>query len=200
MEYLTDLFRVYLNMCERQKIDSLKLTILETSGQICNKIISSNPFDLEIILNFWKETADNAIGKSRETFSKIIQLYRSLTDYAFTKGIVDNNTLLDNIFRHLGWLGERLINRHGIEVKPLMHDRQYYNEYDYLFELLLTCSHEYKDKYPTSYPLLYFDFVDVIFLQIVSYNKEVNRQRLKENIFDCLYVLFIICRSCHHKR
>jgi len=188
LEYLTDLFRVHLSMCDRQKLDSIKLTILETSEKISNQVISANLTELDIILTFWKEVADNAIGKSREIFNKIMQLYRNLADYAFEKGIEDNKNWLDEIFRHLGWLGERLISRHGIEEKPLMRDYQYFNEYDQLFEVLLTCSHEYNNKYPTSYPLIYFDFVDVIFLQLVSVAKKTQSQRLKENIFSCLYV------------
>jgi len=188
LEYLTELFRVHLSMCDRQKLDSVKLTILETSEKIAHQVISANLTELDIMLTFWKEVADNALGKSREVFNKIIQLYRNFADYAFEKGIEDNKNWLDEIFRHLGWLGERLISRHGIEEKPLMRDYQYFNEYDQLFEVLLTCSHEYNNKYPTSYPLIYFDFVDVILLQLVPVAKKTQSQRLKENIFSCLYV------------
>lgn len=188
LEYLTDLFRVHLSMCDRQKLDSVKLTILETSEKIAYKVISVDLNGLDIILTFWKEVADNAIGKSREIFNKIMQLYRNLADCAFERGIDDNKNWLDEIFRHLGWLGERLISRHGIEEKPLMRDHKYFNEYDQLFEILLTCSHEYNNKYQTSYPLIYFDFVDVIFLQLVSVAKKAQSQVLKENIFSCLYV------------
>jgi hypothetical protein len=188
LEYLTGLLRIHLSMCDRQKLDSVKLTILETSEKVANQVISSNLAGLDIILTFWKEVADSAIGKSREIFNKIMQLYRNLADYAFEKGIEDNKNWLDEIFRHLGWLGERLIRSQGIEEKPLMRDYQYFNEYDQLFEVLLTCSHEYNNKYPASYPLIYFDLVYVMFLQLVSVAKKSQSQRLKENIFSCLYV------------
>jgi hypothetical protein len=36
--------------------------------------------------------------------------------------------------------------------------------------------------------LIYFDFVHVIFLQLVSVAKTTQSQKLKENIFSCLYV------------
>jgi hypothetical protein len=188
LEYLTEIFRVHLSMCDRQKLDSATFKILETSGEIANLVISANLNDLDVMLTFWKEVADNAIGKSREVFSRVIQLYRNFAGYAFEKGIEDNENWLEEIFRHLGWLGERLVSRIGIEEKPLMRDHQYFSEYDQLFEVLLTCSHEYNNKYPTSYPLIYFDFVHVILLQLVSIAKKTQNQRLMENIFSCLYI------------
>ena len=187
LRYLTELLRTHLDMCDRQKLDSTKLKILETSEKIANQVISTNSTQINIILTFWKEIADNAIGRSREIFNKVVQQYRSLADYAFEKGIENNKNWLDEIFRHFGWLGERLITREGIEEKPLMRDYDYFNEYDQLFEALLSFRHEYNDKYPTSYPLIYFDAIDVVFRQITSTCKETQSRRLYENIFDCLY-------------
>lgn len=188
LENLTELLRVHLSMCDRQKLDPVKIRILETSEKIANQVIAANANEINVILTFWKETADNAIGKSREIFSEVIQLYRSLANYAFKKGIEDNNNWLDEIFRDLGWLGERLISRQGIEEKPLMRDHYYYNEYDQLFEALLSFRSEYNDKYPTSYPLIYFDAVYVIFRQLLSIFKKSQSGRLRENIFDCIYI------------
>ncbi|MGA2158237.1 MAG: hypothetical protein ABSG90_03355 [Dehalococcoidia bacterium] len=200
LEYITDLFRVHLSMCDREKLDSVTLMILETSETISKQVLSANFGGLDIILTFWKEVADNAIGKSREIFNKIMHLYRNLVDYAFEKGIEDNKNCLDEIFRHLGWLGERLISRHGIEKKPLMRNHGYYNEYDELFDILMASSHLYNSKYPASYPLIYFDFVHVIFLQLVSVAKTTQSQKLKENIFSCLYVYSSFAEAALPKR
>jgi len=188
--YLTELLRTHLDMCDRQKLDSTKVKILETSERIAKQIIVANANEINVILRFWKEVADNAIGKSREVFNKIIQLYRSLADYAFKKGIEDNKNWLNEIFRDLGWLGERLISRLGIEEKPLMLDHDYSNEYDQLLEALSSFSYEYNNKYPNSYPIIFFDFVDVMFHQIISISKKTESRRLKENIFDCLDTYF----------
>jgi len=187
LRYLTELLRTHLDMCDRQKLDSIKLKILETSEEIVNQVISANSTQINIILTFWKEIADNAIGESREIFNKVIQLYRSLADYAFENGIEGNESWLDEIFRHLGWLGERLISRQGIEEKPLMLDHYYSNEYDQLFEALLSFRSKYNDKYPTSYPLIYFDAIDVVLLQLTPALKKTQGQGLEQNIFDCLY-------------
>lgn len=187
LEYLTGLLRVHLSLCDRQKLDTAKVKILETTGKIAEQVVVANAIDINTLLIFWKEIADDAIGKSREIFSKIIQQYRELADYSFKTGTVDQNNWLNEIFRHLGWLGERLISQRGIEEKPLMLDHDYSNEYDELFEALLSFRYEYCNKYPTSYPLLFFDAIDVVFLQLVPILKQSQVGRLKQNIFDCLY-------------
>ncbi len=61
------------------------------------------------------------------------------------------------------------------------------NTIDHLFEVLLSSSHQYNNKYPTSYPLIYFDAVQVVFLQLASTFKKTQSRRLKENIFSCLH-------------
>ena len=187
LEYITQLFRLHLSLCDRQKLDSAKIMILDTSEKIADCVISIDSKNIDILLMFWKEVADMAIGDSREIFNKIIQFYRKSANSAFKLGIEANEYWLDEIFRQLGWLGERLISRVGIEEKPLMRDHHYFNEYDQLFEALLTAGYEF-NKTPTSYPLIYFDFVDVIFLQLLSVAKKTGGQRLKENIFSCLYI------------
>jgi len=190
LNYLVDIFRTYLNMSERQKLDSTKISILETSYVIAGQVISANPGHINVFLNLWKETADSEIGKSRLVFNRIIELYQRLLKWVFENGITNNERWTDDIFRHLGWLTERLITRIGIEQKPLMRDYDYSNEYDQIFETLFTCSQAYKNRYPETYPLIFFDFVDVLFLQLVSTAKNNSDQKLRENIFECLYVYF----------
>jgi hypothetical protein len=104
LKYLTEFFRLQLNVCDKQKLYPVKLMILETSEKISSMVISSNFFDLNIILEFWKDTADSSIGNSRDSFNQIIQLYQNLANYIFKNGIEGNENLLDEIFRHLGWL------------------------------------------------------------------------------------------------
>jgi hypothetical protein len=190
LDYLVELFKAHLVMSERQKLDSTKIKILETSCTIANFVISTSPGEVNVLLNLWKETADREIGKSREVFNKIIELYHRLLEYAFERGIEKNESCLDDIFRHLGWLTERLIAQLGIEQKPLMRNHDYYNEYDQIFETLLFCSDKYEDKYPTAYPLIYFDFVDVLFLQLIPIAKKSKNQKVEQNIFECLFIYY----------
>jgi len=188
LEYLRELFRMHLSMCDRQKLDPVKVRCLETTEKTARQVIAANAGAIEKILTFWKEIADDAIGESRIIFNKVIQLYQGLADYAFEKGIEDNKDWLDEIFRDLGWLGERLISQQGIEEKPIMCNYDYFNEYDQLFEALSSFGYDYSHKYPTAYPLIYFDAVSVVFLQLVPAFKKYQNTRLKENIFSLMYI------------
>lgn len=80
-----------------------------------------------------------------------------------------------------------MISRQGIEERPLMMDHQYSSEYDQLFEAVLSFRFEYINKYPMSYPLMYFDAVDVVFQQLTSALKKTRGRRLKSDIYSCLY-------------
>ena len=122
LEYLTELFAMYLSMCDRQNLDSVKVRILDTSERIAEQLASANPDATKRVLAFWREVADDAIGKSRTVFNKVIQSYQRLAHYASDKGVGDAGGWLDEVFRNLGWLGERLISRQGIEEEPMMRD------------------------------------------------------------------------------
>lgn len=188
LEYLIELFKMHLSMCDRQKLDPVKVMCLENSEKIAMQVIVVNSVAIEKILTFWKEVADDVIGESRIIFNKVIQLYQGLAQYAFEKGIEDNKDWLDEIFRDLGWLGERLISQQGIEEKPIMSDHEYFNEYDQLLRALSSFGHEYNSKYPIAYPLIYFDAVYVVFRQLISAFKKYQNARLKENIFSLMYI------------
>ncbi|MDD5014247.1 MAG: hypothetical protein PHW73_03970 [Atribacterota bacterium] len=190
LNYLVDLFKAHLAMSDRQKLDSIKNKILETSQAIVSHVILTNPGQVSILLNLWKESADGEIGKSREVFNKIIELYQRSLEYAFGNGIEKNANWLDDIFRHLGWLTQRLIEKIGIEQKPLMRDHEYYNEYDQIYETLHFCGNQYRYEYPTAYPLIFFHFTDVLFLQLVPIAKKNKNQEIEQNIFDCLYIYY----------
>jgi len=186
LEYLTDLFRVYIEMSERQKSDSIKMELLDTSGQIANQVVTYKRTDVEIIFSLWKAIADDALGKSPVVFSKIIQLYRSLGDWAFDNGVEEEKWTY-SIFRDLGWLAERMITRQGIEQKPLMINYDYSNSYDHLLEAILSYSGKY-DKRPNSYPLIYFDTVQAFLSALLPVYKTQCRNDLKDTVFDCLLV------------
>ena len=188
LEYIIELFRMHLSMCDRQKLDPVKVRCLETSEKIAIQVIAVNAAGIEKILTFWKEIADDVIGESRVIFNRIIQLYRDLAHHAFEKGIEDSKDWLNEIFRDLGWLGERPISQQGIEEKPIMCDHEYFNEYDQLREALASFGHEYNYKYPTAYPLIYFDAVYVVFLQLVTAFGKYQITSLKENIFSLMYI------------
>ncbi len=188
LNHLIETLRLYMDMCDRQHLEVVEIQILEASKNITPQLlIRNNQLEIKIILAFWKEVADRAIGNSPQIFGKVIRLYRDLGDYAFEKGVEINKEWLDEIFRNLGWLGERLLSKKGIEEKPIMSDDYYSTEYDQLFNALFSYSYGYNNEYPESYPLIYFDAIYVIFLQLISRYKEDRNYGVKNNIFDCMY-------------
>jgi hypothetical protein len=186
LTYLTGMLRLHLEICDRQKFDAAKIKILETSEKVAEHIMEDSEREISVILDFWKEVADNAIGRSREVFIQIVRQYSSLADNVFEKGDVDNNHSLNEIFRQLGWLAERLISREGIEERPLMLDS--HTEFDEIFEAILSHKYKYNFNYPTSYPLIYFDAIYVLFRQLMLAFNKTPSTTLKEYIFNCLYV------------
>ncbi|MDD5312743.1 MAG: hypothetical protein PHO26_06895 [Dehalococcoidia bacterium] len=188
LEYIVGLLRLYLDISDKQQLESVKNKLLEFSEQIAILISTNNSIiELNVILSFWKETADAAINKTISTFGRVISLYSNLLDSAFDKDIGENNWI-EEIFRHLGWLGERLISRIGIEDKPLMADHDYATAYDQLFSVLLSSGYKYCNKYTHSYPHLYFDALDVIFLRLISISGRNPSPSIKQNIFDCVSI------------
>jgi len=188
LKNLMETLRMYIDMCDRRDFEIAKIKILEMSKNIAiNLLVRNNQIEIKTLLVFWKEIADKAIGDSSQVFGKIIRFYRDMADYAFDKGIEESKEWLDEIFRHLGWLGERLLSKKGIEEKPIIQDAYYSTEYDQLFNALFSYSHDYNYKYPELYPLIYFDAVYVIFLQLIPRYKENQISEIKNNIFDCVY-------------
>ena len=172
---------------------------MEISKDVISYISERNNFqEIKKILSFWKGVADNSIGKSIKVFNDSIEYYRDLCNYAFENGIEENKQWLDELFRHLGWLAERLLSKQGIEEKPLMAD-DYYNEYDQLFDVLISFSYEYHNKYPMSYPLIYFDAIHVLFLQLIIIYKASQNSDVANNIFDCIYIYYSFAREAFFK-
>jgi hypothetical protein len=196
LKHLIESFNVYFDLCDRQRLDVAKPIIIELSKNVILKILKrNNILEIKIILSFWKGIADNSIGKSIQIFNNCIEYYRDLGDYAFDNGIDENIQWLDEIFRHLGWLAERLLSKQGIEEKPLMANDYYYNEYDQLFNALISFSYEYYNKYPMSYPLIYFDAIHVLFLQLIIIYKKSEKTDIANNIFDCIYIYYSFAKE-----
>ncbi|HUV81269.1 MAG TPA: hypothetical protein VMW21_01985 [Patescibacteria group bacterium] len=189
LKNITENLYIYVDMCDRQKLETVKIKILDASKEIADKIIIRNyQWEIKVIFDFWKKIGDSAITKSPIIFNKVIQLYRDVGDYAFKNGIDANEKWLEDVFRGLGWLGERLLTKQGIEEKPIIYDDSYFNEYDQLLNAIFSFEYEYNYKYPGSYPLIYFDVIHVIFLQLITSYKKTKIYDVKNHIFSCIYI------------
>jgi hypothetical protein len=146
-------------------------------------------------MTFWKLTADKAIGSNKEVFNYIVGQYDDLATLAFKEchndGREGAKDVSDEAFRHLGWLGERLLSKKGFEDKPLMSDMSYETEYDHLLNTLLSFSSKYYTEGCGQYPLIYFDAIYVVLRQLISLRlKNRNNVDLKHHLFNCFYVYY----------
>jgi len=141
------------------------------------------------LFTFWKKIADDSINNNKKLFKIIIYFYKDCCERLF-ENYDENERFVENIFRDVGWIGERLLTKKDFEVKPLMMDLDYYNEYDELLELLISFEDKYKE-HSSSYPLIYFDAIDVTYLRLIEiFVKNTENFDIKDNLFSLSYVYF----------
>ncbi len=195
-QYLIELLSTLLEIAEKEGLESAKKVVLNVSygySEMCFK--KSAYRELELVHEFLKKVADTSIGKSSFVFQSIMEHYQSIGEKTFDLLVEepkeprgDNRlNVLDNIFRYVGWLGERLLMKLPLEESPLMSNYDYNTEYDALLNCLLTFSHRYDREQPRAYPLIYFDALYVVLKQIVRINQRVKVQHLDENTFDIVF-------------
>ena len=114
----------------------------------------------------------------------------------------DNTTkheILNEVFRSLGWLGERLLEKSGVETKPLMYDEDYETSYGALFNAIMEFQWDYQNNHPKSYPLIYFNAIGVVFNGLITELKrnssKVTRSKISEHIFDLIYTYSSFARA-----
>lgn len=184
IKYLVENMDAQLEMCDREKLSSAKLKILDTSKYVAGRFLDSNNTSPNKIIRYWKTLADKAIGNSTPIFNRIIEHYYDIGGKAFEK---NNKEVLEEVFRSLGWLGERLLSKTEPENKPIMIDYDYRTEYDELLNCLLSFRSKY-DEVPESYPLIYFDAVWVVILHLIRIYKKNNDLKTRDNLLSCMYV------------
>jgi len=141
------------------------------------------------IIKFIKQTANKSIGLSPEVFKECVNVISDIGEKLVEldeNGSV--NDVSDEVFRSLGWVGERLIETVPIEKKPMMSDFDYETELDVLINRLLGFGLSFRNKYPNTYPLIYFDALDVIRLQIID--KMGYDDEIKNIVYSLTYELF----------
>jgi hypothetical protein len=188
LQYLVGMFSLFMDGARKSELEIIQLKITKLIQNILLILIKNGSIsEIKILLNFLKETGDKSIGKYPVVFIEVIEYYQSLADNGFEDIEGKNKEWIEEIFRHIGWLGERLLTKTDIEQKPLMRDEQYSNEYDALINVLFSYGYKYNNKYPDKYPLIYFDAISVVFNQLVRIYKEKKDSDIKNRLFDCVY-------------
>jgi len=153
VEHMGDFLWAHMQIAEKQSLDLGRVMMLEISNRIAKHVVVKREFlEIKAVLDFWKKVGDDAIGRRIDSFICVITCYDDLCEKAFGEGISVNQQWIDEIFRHLGWLGEKLFSKQPIEDEPLMIDDYHYPVHNRFLDILLSYSQKYDSKYPDSYP------------------------------------------------
>jgi hypothetical protein len=193
IEHLLMWISFLIEECRKEGSSRLAGYVYGFTDQIASEAVKKG--DLQAakrIISYWKLEADQALSGDTRTFIQLIGLQRKLGEELFSEQDDGSKAeMLNEVFRSLGWLGERLLEK-GIEKKPLMQDRDYETSYDALFEAILTFDDLYKRQRPKDYPLIFFDAVSVFFegllKEMKKHTDKAIRQKIYEHVFDCAYV------------
>lgn len=190
-----------LEACRKHNTQSFAPQLIRTSCNIAIVFLDKYPDVVDEILKEWKIQADLALKHSdKMLFRAIIKSYQDIGDLLFNKENAETrsrNEPLDTIFRHLGWIAERLLSQKGIEEKPLMHDDDYEDEFGIIYNTLFHFDHKYSYDEPNLYPLIFFDAIHCLFdglLEVYQQSKDEKlatlnkRGDIKDWLFSCAYV------------
>ncbi len=190
VDHVLGLIRLHAEHCERGQHQHIQLQLLQVTQRLSTALMKQGLMTEEkLVMDFWKEIADRSAASAPRLFCEFIHYYGQLFDYLIDKK--EYEELLKDVFRHVGWLGERLLAKTGIEERPLMMDHSYATQYDCLLEAILRYGHTINDKRADMYPLIYFDAVHVVMLQVASLlqdqRESATRRRLRDNLFSLIY-------------
>lgn len=194
-KHLIESFETVLEIVEKEQLETAKRIVMETSYKIANLLFDKKQFEgVDKIEEFWQRVADISIGKSSILFQNIIEYYRKIGDRIFkllkkssSSQPGEIETILENLFRYIGWLGERLLIKIPFEESPLFMNYKYDTEYGAYYNCLLSFGDYYSRDNPNLYPLIYFDALFVVAQKLIKIYVNDKKTRLYENIFSIAY-------------
>lgn len=194
-EHLIRLFETVLEVADKEQLESAKIILVELSYRIALKLLGNGKFgELDKIEELWQKIADDSIGKSTVLFQNIIGYYKNIGEKLFKLHgnntflkITDNEKIIENLFRYIGWIGERLLIKQPFEESVLFPNYSYSTEYDEYYNCLMTFSDIYNNDQPEAYPLVYFDVLIVIMKRLISIYIKDKKSQVDRNIFSFAY-------------
>lgn len=163
-----------------------------SSTRLTDELIKLRKFNhLMPIQDLWQEQADKWMGVQAQIFKLIMSGYREAGEQILREKKIDLKEAegpLDNVFRSLGWIGERLLSKGSPEKKAIMHS-DYQTEFDALMNAVLAFGWPYKSDRPKSYPLIYFDCLYVIAKRLIPYYdpEDDETRSLSDTLFSLMY-------------
>jgi len=197
VNYVIDNVQSHLELCRETNFLIPKKAILDFTNKIARNLYNKNEFgSIVLILRLWRQEADTAINNSSLLFTHIIGLYKNFGEVVLAD--TSKTTLLDEVFRHLGWLSERLLEKVKIEVKPRMYGNGYNNNLDEFIGVLIHFGEEYKQKYLDKYPLVFYDAVIVFVEKMVELYvvaDEKQKAVLRRSMSNCYWIFYEIAKE-----
>lgn len=193
VDYILKWVSFLIEECKKEGTSRLSSSIYNFTNEIARLAVKKEELQgSRKVISFWKLEADKVLASDTRITTQLIKLHSDLGKELFSdERDSSKSEILDEVFRSLGWLAERLLEKSGIETKPLMYDLDYETSYDAILEAILTFESDYS-KHPNAYPLIYFDAVSVMSLGLITEaikNKDQSaRRKIYENIFDCVFI------------
>jgi hypothetical protein len=202
--YVAETLKLQIETCEKVQVTTLASYFIAMSKDVALEFIEQGYFScIKFILVEWKFLANKAILTGNQAlFKEIIASYREIGNTLMEVSEGDQekgHRELNEVFKSVGWLSERLLTQKELEIRPVMYESDYSSEYDSLVEFILHFSDKYKFKFPQLYPLIYFDLILVFFEKLlVVYRSEAVKEtpykketltELEHTFFNCIYAI-----------
>lgn len=203
IKHIIEIFDTLLEVSDKEGLESAKKIILKSSFELANKLFDYKKLEeVDVLGEWWQKIADRAIGSSGLIFQAIMNNYKEIGKNYFSllkketkkdEGKVER--LIDNLFRYIGWLGERLLIKVPFEEEPLFRNHSYSTEYDEYYNCLMAFEDDYQRDYPNLYPLIYFDALNVVMRRLIKIFSKDNTSNLDTNIFSIAYAFYSFAES-----
>lgn len=171
---------------------SIVLEILDSTQRLTTKLVDLKKFGaLNKLQELWREQADANINSQPQIFKMCMAVLRDTGERIMRNKKIklnDSSECLDNIFRSLGWIGERYLANNTPEKRAIMNS-DYQTEFNALMNAVLAFGWEYQRERVDEYPLIYFDCLYVICKRLVKYYdpKDEETHDISDTLFSLMY-------------
>jgi len=190
IEHLLLQFDSFKEIIRKQGIYSSEITVVEILKRISLGLIEYNQNDsVSLIIRYLKQIAKDFTTISPEVVKSVINTISDVGESVLQDNAAkSDNRLTDEIFRALGSIGENIVLLSQVKKETYMWDDDYETEFDVVMNRLLGFNGIYKENASTAYPLIYFDALDVVILQLL--NRYQEDKKINDTIFSLFYEYF----------
>src|SRR5579884_384282 len=189
--YLLRWVSLLIRECRKENAPEFAQRLYDLTGKFASRSLDGQNQSQAIkLIAFWKTEADRLASNDVAAYAFLVRSIKGVGERIFSNQDGDfEHPMMDEVFRSLGWLMQRLMSKQGVETKPLMRDDTFETPYDILYDTLMSFSWQYNRNGARFYPLIFFDAIRVSFDALVDAigkdKNESNRQTIYQNLYDC---------------